>query len=57
MADSSTILILCPKLTCRKMLSVPKIARGKTVRCRYCRTSIRVPAEGSQKRPEPAPRQ
>jgi len=54
MSEPSTILILCPKLTCRKMLSVPKIARGKTVRCRFCRTSIKVPNEPATKQRSPA---
>lgn len=39
-----TVRIMCPKLTCRKVLAVPSSARGKTVRCRACGTSIRVPA-------------
>lgn len=42
MADS-TVRIMCPNLTCRKVLAVPPIARGKTVRCRSCGTNIRVP--------------
>lgn len=39
----STVRIMCPNLTCRKVLAVPPIARGKTVRCRSCGTNIRVP--------------
>lgn len=38
-----TVKIMCPKLTCRKVLSVPATARGRTVRCRLCGTAIRVP--------------
>lgn len=38
-----TVKIMCPKLTCRKVLSVPITARGRTVRCRLCGTAIRVP--------------
>jgi len=34
---------MCPTLTCRRVLSVPTTARGKTVRCRNCGTNIRVP--------------
>lgn len=41
-----TVRIMCPNLTCRKILAVPKSARGRTVRCRSCGTSIKVPAEG-----------
>jgi len=37
--------IMCPTLTCRKILAVPTAARGKTVRCKYCNASIRVPAK------------
>ena len=49
MANGS-VKIMCPKLTCRKILAVPEVARGKTVRCKSCGTCIRVPA----KAPEPA---
>jgi len=41
--------MMCPNLTCRKVLSVPEVARGKTVRCKQCGTNIRVPmAKGSE---------
>lgn len=49
-----TVRIMCPNLTCRKILAVPTSARGRTVRCRSCGTSIRVPPEGGP-RPAPAP--
>ncbi|MBA4027677.1 MAG: hypothetical protein C0475_00775 [Planctomyces sp.] len=39
-----TVRLMCPNLTCRKILAVPKSARGKTVRCRSCGTNIRVPS-------------
>ncbi|MCC6426694.1 MAG: hypothetical protein IT435_07720 [Phycisphaerales bacterium] len=39
-----TVKIMCPKLTCRKVLSVPDTARGRTVRCRGCGTAIKVPS-------------
>lgn len=42
MADAH-VKIMCPSLTCRKVLSVPAIARGKTVRCKACATVIRIP--------------
>ncbi len=53
----STIRIMCPNLTCRKVLAVPPIARGKTVRCRTCGTNIRVPEakKTAQKPEQPAP--
>lgn len=40
-----TLRIMCPNLTCRKILAVPVSARGKTVRCRGCATNIRVPSK------------
>ncbi len=42
--SSDNIRIMCPNLTCRKVLAVPVACRGKTVRCRSCTTNIRVPA-------------
>ena len=51
MSDES-VRIMCPNLTCRKVLAVPASARGKTVRCRNCGTTIRIPATLGQ---EPAP--
>ena len=42
--NESNISIMCPNLTCRKVLMVPHNCRGKTVRCRACGTNIRVPA-------------
>jgi len=41
--NPSSIRIMCPNLTCRKVLAVPHSCRGKTVRCRACATNIRVP--------------
>ena len=37
------IRIMCPNLTCRKILAVPAGARGKTVRCKACGTCIKIP--------------
>ncbi len=45
--------IMCPNLTCRKVLAVPRSARGKTVRCRGCGMNIRVPAEAAPKAAQP----
>lgn len=39
----TTVRIMCPKLTCRKVLAVPTACRGKTVRCKSCGTNTRVP--------------
>ena len=38
-----TIRIMCPNVMCRRVLAVPISARGRTVRCRFCATSIRIP--------------
>ena len=52
MSHAETLRIMCPNLTCKKILAVPSSARGKTVRCRGCGTNIRVPsAEGVSPRP------
>jgi len=40
---SQTVRIMCPNLSCRKLLAVPESARSKTVRCKSCHTAIRVP--------------
>jgi hypothetical protein len=40
------IRIMCPSLSCRRILAVPVSSRGKTVRCRNCGGTIRVPAKG-----------
>ncbi len=51
--SGETVRIMCPNLTCRKLLAVPAAARGKMVRCRACSTNIRVPAAPAPK-PNPA---
>jgi hypothetical protein len=43
--SQESVRIMCPNLTCRKVLAVPKAARGKTVRCRNCGTNIRIPSD------------
>ncbi len=45
-----TIRIMCPNLLCRKVLGVPTSARGKTVRCKGCSTTIRIPEKPSTKK-------
>ncbi len=42
--SATPVRIMCPNLTCRRVLAVPGSARGKTVRCRNCGTNIRVPS-------------
>lgn len=49
MSDSKCFRIMCPNLSCRKVLAVPESARGKTVRCRNCTTTIRIPKPGEPK--------
>jgi hypothetical protein len=48
---SSTIRLLCPNLKCRAVLSVPIIARGKTVRCRQCGMRVQIPAVPLEPKP------
>jgi RNase P subunit RPR2 len=49
---SDTVRIMCPNLTCRRVLAVPSTARGKTVRCKNCGTNIRVPVVKSSTTPD-----
>lgn len=55
------IRIMCPSLTCRRVLAVPASSRGKNVRCKGCGATIRVPekqAAPALKEPaQPAPQQ
>lgn len=59
MADEA-IRIMCPNLLCRKVLAVPTSARGKTVRCKACSTTIRIPLKQVDAsllpKPEPKPK-
>ena len=48
MSEQSMVRIMCPNLTCRKVLSIPAVARGKTVRCKSCGTNIRIPSNKPQ---------
>jgi hypothetical protein len=51
---------MCPNLLCRKVLAVPTSARGKTVRCKACSTTIRIPLKqvdaSLAPKPEPKPK-
>lgn len=38
------VQMLCPNLSCRKVLSVPDEVRGKTVKCIHCQAVFKVPA-------------
>jgi uncharacterized protein YbaR (Trm112 family) len=35
--------MICPNLLCRKFLTVPDDARGKTVQCEHCKQKFRIP--------------
>jgi hypothetical protein len=37
------VQMLCPNLSCRKVLSVPESVRGKVVKCQHCETLFKVP--------------
>ncbi len=38
-----TIRIMCPNLSCQRILAVPPEARGKIVRCSACGINVRIP--------------
>ena len=38
-----TCQIICPNLSCRKILKAPDEARGKVVKCKHCSAMLRVP--------------
>ena len=49
------VLLICPNLKCRKILSVPDDVRGKHVKCQHCDTAFRVPdSRKSPEAPKPA---
>ena len=50
---SDNVRMICPNLQCQAILSVPQAARGKTIRCNSCGTTIRVPAAPPAK-PQPS---
>ena len=43
MAEERVIRIMCPKLTCQRVLAVPDSCRDQLVRCAGCSSLIRVP--------------
>jgi len=49
--SNQSVRMICPNLRCRSILSVPPVARGKTVRCRQCGMRINVPETGSAPKP------
>jgi hypothetical protein len=38
-----TVHVICPSLSCRKILILPEDVRGTSVTCRYCQMQFRVP--------------
>ncbi len=42
--DTDSFRIICPNLSCQRLLAVPEMARGEVVRCRGCGSTIKVPA-------------
>lgn len=47
MTGEQLVRIMCPSLTCRRILAVPVSSRGKNVRCKNCGAMIKVPDKGS----------
>jgi hypothetical protein len=41
--NDNLIRIMCPNLSCQRILAVPEQARGRIVRCRVCGMNIRIP--------------
>lgn len=41
--STDTIRIMCPALSCRRVLAVPVSFRGKNVRCKNCGATIGIP--------------
>ncbi|MAJ46018.1 MAG: hypothetical protein CBC35_01810 [Planctomycetes bacterium TMED75] len=37
------VKVMCPNLSCQRILAVPAHARGEIVRCGGCNTNIRIP--------------
>jgi hypothetical protein len=48
------IRIMCPNLSCQRVLAVPESARGKVVRCRACGINIKIPMPRLQAPSAPA---
>lgn len=52
--EQETIRIMCPNVVCKRVLAVPLTARGRQVRCRFCGTSLRIPAKKDPPKTAPA---
>lgn len=52
--STDNIRIMCPSLSCRRVLAVPVSSRGKNVRCKNCGVTIKVPEKGQNSAPSPS---
>ncbi|MCB9837978.1 MAG: hypothetical protein H6813_01445 [Phycisphaeraceae bacterium] len=43
--DEKILRIMCPSLQCRRVLAVPESARGRTVKCKSCGATVRIPVK------------
>lgn len=48
MSIDNVIRLMCPNLKCKSVLSVPREARGRLIRCRSCGSTIQVPQKPKQ---------
>lgn len=50
-ADEKILRIMCPSLQCRRVLAVPESARGRTVKCKNCGATVRIPHKATTAAP------
>ena len=50
------VQLICPNLKCRKILAVPDELRGKSVKCQFCQSVLKVPTSKSLTPVSPAPK-
>ena len=43
MPSQPFIRVMCPNLSCQRILAVPVAARGRVVRCAACGLNVRIP--------------
>lgn len=55
MSQDNLIRIMCPNLSCKRVLAAPAAARGKVVRCKDCGMTMRIPEQRAQAPRDPAP--
>ena len=49
--DEKILRIMCPSLQCRRVLAVPESARGRTVKCKNCGSTVRIPVKAANSAP------